>query len=205
MKKGKFIVFEGLDLSGKSTLIRHLKDKKANFVYTREPGGTKCELAESIRDFVLSYPTVMDPITEAYLFAASRAAHVNEINEWLSKGNTVVCDRFLYSSLYYQGVMKELGVDKVKEINQNAVRDLVPDLIIYVTVSEEERMRRFKARSDEINSLDIQSFQYSCKKNEDEYFSVVLDNAECPIKVIDTTNCHTEEHIEQIVRIIESL
>ena len=124
-----FVTFEGLDGSGKSTqaeLLRaRLEADGESVVMTREPGGT--ELGEQIRDLVLHGGHVA-PWAEALLYAASRAQHVDEvIRPALDGGSWVICDRYVDSSVAYQGVARELGLDRVLELNLVAVGGLLPD------------------------------------------------------------------------------
>jgi dTMP kinase len=125
-----FITFEGADGSGKSTQAELLRDALAaegrDVVLTREPGGT--ELGERIRRLLLDGPD-MTPWAEAALFAASRAQHVEQvIRPALARGADVVCDRYVDSSLAYQGIARGLGVDEVLELNLVATRELLPDV-----------------------------------------------------------------------------
>ena len=124
-----FVSFEGLDGSGKSTqaeLLRaRLEADGEEVVATREPGGT--ELGERLRDLVLHGGDV-SPWAEALIYAASRAQHVNEvIRPALERGASVVCDRYLDSSVAYQGVGRGLGLERVLELNLDAVGGLLPD------------------------------------------------------------------------------
>jgi len=124
-----FVSFEGLDGSGKSTqaelLCARLEAEGEDVVATREPGGT--ELGERLRDLVLHGGHV-SPWAEALMYAASRAQHVEEvIRPALDRGAAVVCDRYLDSSVAYQGVGRNLGLERVLELNLEAVGGLLPD------------------------------------------------------------------------------
>ncbi|CAB4632358.1 unannotated protein [freshwater metagenome] len=129
-----FIVLEGPDGSGKSTQTRLLVDSLRaagkTVVQTREPGGTPA--AEAIRNLVLSPDfTGLDSRTEALLFAGARAEHVaNVILPALQRGEVVVCDRYIDSSIAYQGIGRDLGVDRIRNLSLWATGDLVPDLTI---------------------------------------------------------------------------
>ena len=139
------MTIEGLDFSGKSTLVRNLKELLANLdppaYFTREPGGTPA--AERVRALLLDPEVDVESWTEAYLYAAARADLVRcEILPRLEAGETVVCERFLDSSLAYQGAGRGLGVAAVQELNAWAVGDVVPDRTFYLRLDEEERARR---------------------------------------------------------------
>ena len=137
------MTIEGLDFSGKSTLVRALKGLLAdtNTHFTREPGGTP--VAERIRDIVLDPNAEMDAWTEAYLYAAARADHARaEILPRLERGEDVVCERYLDSSLAYQGVGRGLGLGAVRGLNSYAVEAVMPDRTFYLRLDLEERERR---------------------------------------------------------------
>ena len=142
---GFFVTVEGLDFSGKSTLMRNLKALLLELdpppYFTREPGGTPA--AERIRALLLDPEVEMDPWTEAYLYAAARADLVRrEILPRLRNGRLVLCERFLDSSLAYQGYGRGLGLAAVRAMNAWAVGEVVPDLTVYLRLSAEERARR---------------------------------------------------------------
>ena len=141
---------EGLDFSGKTTLVRRLKKDLAGLdpgaYFTREPGGAPA--AERVRSLLLDPELEMGPWTEAYLYAAARAELVaGEILPRLERGETVVCERFLDSSLAYQGYGRGLGAGEVRALNSWAVGTVVPDRTFYLRLPPEERARR-AARSE---------------------------------------------------------
>jgi dTMP kinase len=147
-----FVTFEGLDGSGTTTqselLRQHLEEAGRDVVLTREPGGT--ELGERIRELVLGGPEI-SPWAEAALFAAARAELVAEvIQPALERGADVVCDRYLDSSLAYQGIARGLGVDRVLALNVNAIRGILPDVTFLLLVDPEEARRRSGAPGDRI-------------------------------------------------------
>ncbi|WP_312355882.1 dTMP kinase [Aminipila sp.] len=165
MKRGLFISIEGPDGSGKSTQIRLLKEfldeSGLEAILTREPGGTV--ISEKIRQLILDKQhTEMDPMTEALLYAASRAQHVAEvIKPAIETGKTVICDRFVDSSIAYQGYGRQLG-DAVRIINEYAVAGCMPDITFLLKVEpsigkerikEEEQDRLEKEKLDFHNAV----------------------------------------------------
>ena len=135
---GIFITLEGPDGSGKSTIVKlisnYLEEKKIDFIFTREPGGTP--IGEDIRDIILDNENInMSPRTEALLYAASRSQHISEkIKPALEEGKVVICERFVLSSLAYQGVARKLGIEDVKSINDFAIEGVSPDLTLFFDV-----------------------------------------------------------------------
>lgn len=151
MSKGKFITFEGPDGSGKTSVIKaiatFLKENGQEVYTTREPGGTGSVIAEEIRELILdTRHTNMDARTEALLYAAGRRQHLTEIIlPQLEEGHLVISDRFVDSSLVYQGVARGLSVEKVREINEFAIEGHLPDITLLIDVPAEEGLRRIYA------------------------------------------------------------
>lgn len=148
--KGKFITIEGLDGAGKSTQIHYMKkyleEKGFKVLLTREPGGTI--IGEKIRDVILDKAHAeMDSVTEALLFAASRAQHVSQvIMPALDRGEIVLCDRFVDSSMVFQGKGRNLGYEAVKKVNDFATRGLEPDLTLLFNVDPNISLKRISDR-----------------------------------------------------------
>ena len=166
MKKGCFIVIEGPDGSGKTTvcklLAEKLKEEGHEVVHTREPGGI--DIAEQIRNVILDPKnTAMDPKTEALLYAASRAQHlVERVIPSINEGKIVLCERFVYSSLVYQGYARGLGIDAIYDINRFAIGDMMPDLVIYLDVDEKTGLSRVDSRGNK-DRLDGESSAFHKK------------------------------------------
>jgi len=147
-----FVTFEGLDGSGKSTqaelLAGWLRAAGRTVLTTREPGGTP--VGEAVRDLVL-HGDELSPWTEAALFAAARAEHVElAIRPALERGEDVVCDRYLDSSVAYQGIARGLGEARVLDLNLAVTRGLLPDRTFLVLVDLEEARRRGGEHRDRI-------------------------------------------------------
>jgi len=177
MKKGRLIALEGPDGSGKTTQIelleKHLKELSYEVVRTREPGGT--EISEKIREIILDNDNSdMSYMCEALLYAASRAQLVSEvIKPALEAGKMVICDRFVYSSMVYQGIGRGLGMDRIMSINKAALDGLQPDLTFMITIPYEEGLKRKKMQGtldrlensgDEFHKKVFQGYLDICKK-----------------------------------------
>ena len=147
-----FISFEGVDGSGKTTqvalLADSLREEGRDVVATREPGGTPA--GERIRELLLDGGEIA-PWTEAALFAAARAQLVDEvIRPALARGADVICDRYLDSSLAYQGIARGLGVERVLELNLLATSGLLPDRTFFLAISPQDTTGRKDAEPDRI-------------------------------------------------------
>ncbi len=175
---GFFISFEGLEGAGKSTQVgvfaSRLKEEGREVVATREPGGTR--IGEQIRNITHSVENVdLTAAAEAYLMAGARAQHTREIIiPALESGRIVVCDRFIDSSLAYQGFGRELGFEAILELNRMAIQGniehnktdrtskgdlLLPDITILLEISLEEGMRR-RNGTDKMDRLDLQQKEF---------------------------------------------
>jgi len=159
MSKGKFIVFEGGDKSGKSTQIelaqQYFLALGQKVLLTREPGGHGSPIAEKIRSIILDKThQEMDKRTELLLFLASRAQHVSEVvRPALEQGQMVLCDRFDGSTFAYQGAARHLDLKVIKMMNDWAKYGLEPDLVIYLDISPPEaEERRREAKQDRLDN-----------------------------------------------------
>jgi len=133
MKTGIFIAFEGGENCGKSSvskfLVKKLNEIGFPTVWTREPGGTKCPVSEKIREIIIDRENKICNTSEAFLFAASRAQHINKlILPCLKEGINIVSDRFVLSSYVYQGIGRKLGISLIKIINDIACKELESDI-----------------------------------------------------------------------------
>ena len=201
MKHGMFITLEGSDGSGKTTQIELLKEyfeeRGTDVVITREPGGTG--ISEKIRDIILDKDnTEMVPMTEALLYAASRAQHVAEkIKPALEQGRTVICDRFTDSSIAYQGFGRGLG-DCVRIINEYAVGGIVPDITFLMKM--DPKVGKDRISEDEQDRLEREKMDFH-RKVYDGY--IALEKKYDRIVGIDASGSIEDIHRE-IVSYIES-
>jgi dTMP kinase len=164
---GVFITFEGPDGAGKTTILSMVAQRLQNVLVTREPGGI--DIAEQIRRVILAKEnTAMDPRTEALLYAAARRQHLAErVRPALEAGKVVLCDRFVDSSLAYQGYARGLGIDEVWSINQFAIEEMMPELTIYFDIEPELGLTRInKNKGREINRLDLENLEFHKKVRE---------------------------------------
>ena len=201
MKRGYFISFEGPDGAGKSTQIEFLKqyleDRGLEYIFTREPGGTK--ISEKIRKMLLDKENSdMTARTEALLYAASRAQLVEKVIEpALKEGKIVVSDRYIDSSIAYQGFGRDLG-PKVTEINEFAVNELEPDLTFLMMISPDD----VKERLDQDNLDRLESEDLEFKKKVLEGFESVAEEYRFRVRVIDAT-LSKEEIRDSIIKEVE--
>lgn len=181
--QGKLITIEGLDGAGKTTVIKNVLKRLSNhseleFVYTREPGGN--QIAEQIREVILNQKNSnMDAVTETLLYAAARRQHlIEDIKPMLEQGKIVICDRFVDSSIAYQGVGRDVGYDKVKQINDLIIDEIKPDLTLYFEIEPEVGLKRISDhRIDEVNRLDKEEVNFY-KKVAQGYRQLIKNNPE---------------------------
>lgn len=167
MTSGRFITFEGPEGAGKTTIIRMISERFEGSILTREPGGI--DIAEQIRKVILDKKnTAMDARTEALLYAAARRQHLMEkVRPALDEGRIVLCDRFVDSSLAYQGHARALGIEEVLSINRFAIGDMMPELTLYFDIEPELGLSRIsKHKGREINRLDLEALDFHQKVRE---------------------------------------
>lgn len=167
----KFITFEGGEGAGKTSVIQALADHFTEigekFTTTREPGGI--QISEGIREIILdTNNTAMDARTEALLYAAARRQHlVEKVIPDLKAGKLVLCDRFLDSSLVYQGIARDIGFDEVYAINKFAIEDCMPKLTLYFDIDPEKGLSRIaENKAREINRLDQENLAFHYRVRE---------------------------------------
>lgn len=206
MNKTLFITFEGPDGAGKTSVLKavaqHL-EQHYPVMTTREPGGI--EIAEKIREVILNPAhTAMDDRTEALLFAAARSQHFFEkVEPALQEGKTVLCDRFIDSSLVYQGIARGLGVEEVLAINEFAIGKRMPDATILFDLPAEVGLARIQAtRQDEVNRLDAESLAFH-NEVRNGYLQIAKANKE-RIHIVNA-NQKLEQVVEETLSILENL
>lgn len=165
-----FITFEGGEGTGKTTVINNLYNHLISLGYdvikTREPGGSK--ISESIRGIILDVNnTEMDYKTEALLYAASRRQHLIEVViPALNENKIVICDRYIDSSLAYQGYARGLGIEEVKKVNEYGIKGYWPDLTIYIDLDPSIGLYRIKSNNREVDRLDVEAISFHEKVRE---------------------------------------
>lgn len=201
----KFISLEGPEGSGKSSVMEKVYERLLldgyQIVKTREPGGTP--IGEQIRNVILNQEnTNMDIRTECLLFAASRRQHlVEKIWPALKEGKLVFCDRYLDSSLTYQGVARSLGIENVLNVNLFATENTYPDLTLFFDVAPEIGLSRINQNKDrEVNRLDKEKLDFHKKVYQG--YQILLEKYPKRIKRIDASKPFSEV-VEQTYRIIK--
>lgn len=197
-----FITFEGPDGSGKSTIIQkvydYLIENNYDVIKTREPGGSP--IAEKIRNLILDTEnTEMGYRTEALLYAASRAQHVEEtILPALNENKIVLCDRFLISSLAYQGVGRDLGIGNVRKINEFAINGVFPDFVLFFDVDPITTLKR-KSSLDTADRLEKEGNNFH-ERVYNGYKEIL--NSEKNIEIIDATQS-VEDVFNQCIKVLK--
>lgn len=206
MGNSLFISFEGPEGAGKTTILKLIAEKceeqGIEVLTTREPGGSK--IAEKIRSIILDPEHIeMDSRTEALLYAAARSQHFAEkIAPALEEGKFVLCDRFIDSSLAYQGVGRNLGVDAVHDINVFAIGDQMPDFTILFDLEPEVGLARINANSGrEINRLDVESLAFH--QSVREAYLQLAEKYPNRIRVVDASKS-VDDVVDDVWRILQT-
>ncbi|BCU53251.1 dTMP kinase [Staphylococcus auricularis] len=202
-----FITFEGPEGSGKTTVMKRVAEKLSDtydVVLTREPGGVPT--GEQIREILLEGDAI-DERTEALLFAASRREHlVGKVLPALEKGQVVLCDRYVDSSLAYQGYARGIGMKEVEAINAFAINHVYPDLTVYLDVSVEVGQTRIQQNQRSQNRLDRETRQFHEKVIEGYQQIIQRDSARFAVvdadQEIDTVVATT---YDAIIKYLEKL
>lgn len=202
---GKFITFEGPEGSGKTSVIKAVKEyfeqEGYDILTTREPGGIK--IAENIRDIILDKEnTEMNAYTEALLFAASRSQHFSEkIIPALEENKIILCDRFIDSSLAYQGHARGLGIDEVYQINKFAIGNHLPDVTIFIDVPPSVGLERVFNNTRKVDRLDLETIEFHDKVYEG--YKILTEKFKERFVTVDGTN-PVEKVIEDTIKVIKS-
>ena len=185
-----FITFEGVDACGKSSIILALKEHIAKkydinqFVFTREPGGTNLNVSERIRELILDNKSKIDPLSEALLYLSSRSIHIQQlIQPALEQKKIVICDRFIDSSIVYQGNARNLGMDKIEKLNLMVANNTLPQYTFYLKIDAKtslERMQKENRNFDRMESEGETFFQkviegYDYLQKRDHHRFIVID------------------------------
>lgn len=204
--KGLFIVMEGPDGSGKTTQINLLKEylEEAGYecLITREPGGTV--IGEEVRQLILNPEhKEMSPVTEMLLYAASRAQLVHEvIGPALEEGKIVISDRFVDSSIVYQGIARKLGISTVSAVNAPGIGIYRPDGIFFIDLSEEEGLRR-KKKQKNLDRMEQEGIDFHHMVSEG--YRKVLSGRPEVMKIdggrsIDTIQKKIRNHVDELLK-----
>ena len=205
MTRGLFITLEGPEGAGKTTvldmLLKHYQDQGKQILKTREPGGIR--IAEKIREVILNPShTEMDARTEALLYAAARRQHlVEKVIPALNNNAIILCDRFIDSSLAYQGHARGLDMQEIWEINQFAIGGVMPQLTIYFDLDPKIGLERInKTNNREVNRLDLEDIKFHQLVQEGYY--KVIEKYSDRITKIDASQ-PIELVLEQAIKTID--
>ncbi|MFW6298156.1 MAG: dTMP kinase [Bacillota bacterium] len=202
----KFITFEGPEGSGKTSILKavekRLHEKGLEVVSTREPGGIR--ISEMIRSVILDVDNMeMDARTEALLYAASRRQHIVEkIWPALEADKIVLCDRFIDSSLAYQGAGRKLGIDNIYALNRFAIEDTMPDLTFFIDVPPNVGLARVFDNARKIDRLDLESIQFHTEVYKG--YKELVEKFPRRIKVIDG-NRKIEAVVDDVMQILDEV
>ena len=166
-KPKQFVVFEGMDCAGKSSIIKMLQsyieklDNKEQYIFTREPGSSNSKEAEKIRTLILDKENEFSPTSDALLFLAARRINLEKVI-WpaLENNKIIFSDRYWYSSFVYQGILGNVGYDKIRQINELMSNNTSPDLVIFFDLTPELVIKRLKHMRSETDRLEHNEINY---------------------------------------------
>ena len=202
--RGKFITFEGCDGCGKSTQLKMISDyltkEKVPHIFTREPGGGK--ISEAIREILLSGKNAeMTDECEALLYAAARVQHLSDrVEPSLAKGDLVICDRYVDSSLAYQAYARGLGVEFIGGINAFALKNYLPDVTVFIDLTPEAAFKR-KHGADENDRMEQAGMAFH-KRVYEGYKKLAAENPDRFVCV--DGNKTPQEIFEEIVSVLKA-
>ena len=203
VKRGKFITFEGCDGCGKSTQLKmmseYLSQEGVAHIFTREPGGGK--ISEAIREILLSGKnSEMTDECEALLYAAARVQHLSDrVEPALAKGELVICDRYVDSSLAYQAYARGLGVDFITKINAFAIEKYLPDVTVFIDLTPEAAFLR-KHGADQNDRLELAGMEFHRRVYEG--YKAVANAEPDRVACVDGTQT-PEEVFADVLRILK--
>lgn len=203
MKKlNKFITAEGIEGSGKSTVLKMVVDTLSvgtDILLTREPGGSSNQFSEDIRSLIMKYDNISS-MTELLLFESARKEHIiNTMQPAIEDGKVVICDRYVDSSLVYQGINGEVGVDYTNSLNEIVAGEFMPSLTLIFDLSPEISLKRINPKDREVNKFDLKSIEYHNKIRE-SYLE--LSKTDERFVVVDASKT-LEEVYEDVLKIIK--
>lgn len=197
---GYFITFEGGEGAGKTSVLTHvanqLEKQGHSVVTTREPGGIK--ISERIRDILLDKSNIeMDAKTEALLYTAARRQHlIEKVKPALEAGKIVLCDRFIDSSLAYQGHARGIGIEAVYKMNQFAIAEFMPDLTLFFDIKPEKGLERIRTNKNrEENRLDVEELSFH--QTVYEGYQILEKQFSSRIKTVDA-----EKPLDDVVELV---
>jgi len=202
MERGLFIVFEGIEGAGKTTqaknLYEYLNSTGKNSVLTREPGGTKT--GKKIREILLSdTDEIFPPKAELFLYEADRNFHVNNvIKPNLENGINVICDRYVYSTLAYQGYARGLDINLIKTLNDIATDGVYPDIVFLIDIPVEVSLQRLGNKKDRIEKEDTDFH----KRLREGFLKIAEENKKL-FHIIDGTK-KPDEIFNEIIQVLKT-
>ncbi|AWX42914.1 Thymidylate kinase [Metamycoplasma cloacale] len=206
-QNGKFITIEGMDGAGKSTIISMLKvyleenNLVDKFVFTREPGSAFSKEAEKIRNLILDNQNSFSQMVDALLFATSRRLNL-EKGIWpaIESGKHVISDRYWHSSFVYQGILGEVGLQTVKQLNEIATNNTKPDFVIFLDLEPQtsvERLTHLRTSMDRLEHTDIKYYE----NLKEAYLNVINDDPQ-QFRIIDA-KCDINELFQRVLNVLK--